>query len=577
MVRIEILAGPEAGRVVEFGPGRWRAGRLKDNDLVLPVDSVSGRHLELEVGADGGVQFKDLGSTNGTFAGGVQVQTGDWPAGSELRLGGCALRLLAAGEAGMLEEAAAEGRDAARARDAALSAKRSPLPLVGAVLLVLAAGGAGAWWFLGRETPGDAPGRGPVRAADAAGAQQPDDAILGLGNFEEPEAWSLGEGASLRDGTLVASGARTRAALLRAFDLEGGGLKVQAQTSGGARAQAWISFGADADAAATIGTWCSGDLAAGAELALPAGMRWFKLALVIEGAGSVSALRVEPVERTVTGEGVLPGVLFLAGSNFTILLDGAPLLTAAAPSGAWTPRDGGLAWDGGALTLTPGAALLESGPALILASGGPVGMTAGVRVEQSPGLLLGEGLRRLLIRHDPATWLAADGSLRTESAVPLTLNWDLSPALTETARLAREIQTAEREGDDARLLSTAARLLREFPLDEERNQAARVAQRAALERGRARLAELEAAVASVIFIGAVDPMEPLADRAAALAASFAGTPLGEQADGLATALREALDAGRRAEQEQAAAWEARLLAALRTAYPTLAGWAEGRP
>jgi len=573
MVRIEILAGPEAGRVVEFGPGSWRAGRLKENDLVLPVDSVSGRHLEFQVTADGTVRFRDLGSTNGTFSGGAQVQEGEWFAGSEVRLGSCALRLLAEGESGMLEEAAAEGRDAVRAREAALSAKRSPLPIALAAVLVLGAAATG-WWFFLRDGASDGPGRGTAVATEAAGAAQPSDAIGGLGDFSDPEAWSLADGATLRDGSLVASTGRTRATLLRAFDLESGGLTLRAQVSGGARAHAWITFGSDAEATEAMGTWASGDLSSGAELALPEGTRWFKLAVNVEGAGSVSALRVDNLERSVAAALIPPGRMFLENGNLLILAESEPLLTGAAAAGTWSRQEGGLAWNGGPVTLSPGAALRADGPTQILASGGPVGMAAGVRVEQSPGLIFGEEIRRMLVRHEPATWTAVDGSLRSEGLQALSLTWELAPALTETARIAREIQTAGRDGDDARLLETAARLLREFPLDEDRNQAARDAQRAALERGRARLAELEASVASVIFVGAVDPMEPLAVRAEALALTFSGTPLGTQAEGLATALRGALEAGRDAERAAAAAWNSRLLTALQGAYPAIASWVE---
>ena len=573
MVRIEILAGPEAGRVVEFGSGSWRAGRLKENDLVLPVDSVSGRHLEIEVGAGGGVRFRDLGSTNGTFSGGTQVKEGEWFPGSEIRLGSCALRLLAQGEEGMLEAAATEGREASRAREAALSAKRSPLPTLLAAVLVLGAAGFGAWWFLLRGEEPDPARRGANPTAEVPGARAPSDAIDGLGDFLDAEAWSLAEGATLSEGTLQASGARTRATLLRSFDLEGGALRLRAELGGGARAQAWISFGFDEAAAETIGTWSSGDLSQEVELALPSGAKWFKLALGVEGAGSVRALRVEHAERTVAATVVPPGRLYREGGNLLLLLDGVSLL-AASGVGNWTDQEGGLAWTGGALAITPGPAALSQGPALILASGGPVSAVAGVLVEQSPGLLIGEELRRMLLRHEPATWSVADGTLRSEDLKALSLSWDLAPALTDTARLAREIQNAARDGDDARLLATAARLLREFPLDEERNQAARDAQRAPLERGRALLTELEASVASVIFVGAVDPMEPLADRAEDLATTFAGTPLGAQSASLATALREALQVGRDAERAEAAAWRSRLQTALQGAYPAIASWVE---
>lgn len=577
MVRIEILAGPEAGRVVEFGPGTHRLGRTKDNDLVLPVDSVSGKHLELQVEAGGTVRFRDLGSTNGTFSGGAQVKEGEWFAGSELRLGGCALRLLAEGESGMLEEAAAEGRDAARAREAALSAKRSPLPLLLGAVAVLAAAGAGGWWFFLRGGDPDAPRRGPAAAADGGAAPQQTDLLAGLGDFADAEAWSLGEGATLRDGALVAGGGRTRAALLRSFPVEGGGVRLAAQVGGGARARAWISFGEDEDSAAPLATWCAGELAAGAQLRLPASARWFKLALTVEGSGSVRDLRADPFEGSVTAENVPAGTLFLEGGNLLLRSSGAVLLSAAATAGSWSRREGGLNWSGGGeLNLVPGPAMLADGPALVLAAGGPAALSPGLRVEQSPGLLLGGDLRRLMAAHEPATWTAVDGGLRAEPAGPVALVWELGPALTEAARLAQEIRNATRDGDDARLLAVAAKLLREYPMDETRMQAARDAQRQALERGRARLAALQQQVASAIFVGAVDPMEPLAARAGELAGAFAGTPLGEEAAGLAGALRGALEAGRAAEREEELAWRERLLAALRGAYPAVAAWVEER-
>ena len=94
MVRIEINSGSEAGKVVELRPGTHVVGRHPSCDLPLPVESVSGRHAELLVAADGTVRFKDLGSTNGTFSGGVKVTEGEWFPGSELRLGNASLRLV---------------------------------------------------------------------------------------------------------------------------------------------------------------------------------------------------------------------------------------------------------------------------------------------------------------------------------------------------------------------------------------------------------------------------------------------------------------------------------------------------
>ncbi|MEK7864163.1 MAG: hypothetical protein AAB295_13000, partial [Chloroflexota bacterium] len=185
----------------------------------------------------------------------------------------------------------------------------------------------------------------------------------------------------------------------------------------------------------------------------------------------------------------------------------------------------------------------------------------------------GGALRRLLAQHEPATWSAGEGSLRSDDVRALHVTWDLSAALTEVARIGRELQTAAKDLDDTRALAAAARLLRDFPLDEERNTAARLAQRAALDRGRARLAELKDDVSGALFVGAIVAMEPLAVQAGALAKTFAGTSLGTEAQQLGDDLRGAVEAGRAAERQREGVWRERLVEALRGAYPVIAAWA----
>ena len=77
MVQIEILTGPESGRVVDVEPGTHTFGRAAGCDVTLKDGSVSGKHLEVQVDDAGTVRFRDLGSTNGTWSGGVQVQDGE--------------------------------------------------------------------------------------------------------------------------------------------------------------------------------------------------------------------------------------------------------------------------------------------------------------------------------------------------------------------------------------------------------------------------------------------------------------------------------------------------------------------
>ena len=575
MVRIEILAGPEAGRVVEMTPGLWRVGRAKENEIVLAVESVSSRHLQLTVGADGSVRFKDLGSTNGTFSAGVQVQEGEWFAGTEIRLGGCALKLLSADESGLLAEAKADDASAG-ARAAALSGpRRSSAPLLLAGVLLLGIAGAGGWWFFLRDTdahrsrPGEAAG-----GSDPAAVQDVRDLLGGLGQFEDGESWQLSGGLLIHEGSLTTQQARGRATLLRNFDLTGGGVTVDAAVEGVA-AQAVISFGADADHAVTWASWTTKNLGQGpVEFALPEGASWFQIALDLEGSGSVSNLRVESLNRSVAASSVPPGRLFLAGGNLLLMSDEQTVLAASSRGGDWTASATNCVWSGDtALTWTLGAGPVGAGGGLLLADGGPVGIAPGVRVEASPGLLLGADPRRLLVRCAPAAiFQCAESTLRSEGARSVTLDWDLGPALTEAARLTLEMDQAIRDGDDPRLLAVSARLLRELPLDERKIQSALTAQRAALERGEARLLELQAAVSAAMLVRSVDMMERQAQRAEDLATTYAGSHLGEVAHGLAGALRDAVTADRQAEQVAEAEWRGRLQAALAASYPAIAGW-----
>lgn len=571
MVRIEILSGPEGGRIVELKPGLHRVGRGKDNDLVLPVESVSGRHLELTVGADGSVRFKDLGSTNGTFFAGVATTEGEWFAGSELRLGACALKHLAAGEAGLLAEAAADDGDA-RARAAALQGPRGARKglMFGAVAGLMLGGGALAWFLL-QDSADPARSAGGAAGDPIVAQQDPDDLLGGLGRFEDPDSWSLSDGASWRDGALSLAG-RGRAACLRTLPIEEGGLRVQAEASGGV-VRAWISFGADEAEASAWAAWISAPLqGTGAEIALPEGARWFQVALAADETGAtVRSVRVESVARALSARTSPIGRLFFERGNLLVLDGEVATLAVAGADGAWAATEDGLTLDGGGESHWRLAG--EFAEAAALSDGGPVALRGGVRVESSPGLLCGGSTRRLLVRCEtPATWLAVEGGARLEASGNLRLTWNLESALTEAARLTRELVEAARAQDDGRLLTAAARLLRDVPLDEEKTAAARQAQRDALARGQRSLGELQGAVSGALFIGAVEALEPLAVRAERLAATFVGTPLGAEAEGLGLALRGAAEAGRAAADAADAEWRTRLQTALERAYPVIAQW-----
>jgi len=91
---LEGLSGPVQGKEWPVRSEIVRIGRAADNDLVLPVDTVSNHHAQLEQ-AEGRFWLLDLNSTNGTYVNGRQVSPGErWPLqdGDELDLGGVELR-----------------------------------------------------------------------------------------------------------------------------------------------------------------------------------------------------------------------------------------------------------------------------------------------------------------------------------------------------------------------------------------------------------------------------------------------------------------------------------------------------
>ena len=93
---VAVARGRDAGKLVECEAGHVASvGTAADNDVVLADDAVSRYHLELAVVPDG-IAVRDLGSTNGTFAGNVRVRDAVVPRGGQLRVGDTVLLLDAA-------------------------------------------------------------------------------------------------------------------------------------------------------------------------------------------------------------------------------------------------------------------------------------------------------------------------------------------------------------------------------------------------------------------------------------------------------------------------------------------------
>ena len=85
-LRVEVLAGPDAGRTLETEAEVLTVGTAPGNALCLTDDTVSRFHLELS-GGERGITVTDLGSSNGTTSAGVRIERGVVTSGAELRLG----------------------------------------------------------------------------------------------------------------------------------------------------------------------------------------------------------------------------------------------------------------------------------------------------------------------------------------------------------------------------------------------------------------------------------------------------------------------------------------------------------
>ncbi|MFO0564269.1 MAG: sigma 54-interacting transcriptional regulator [Polyangiaceae bacterium] len=95
---LEVESGPDQGKELEIradDPQRRLLGKGPACDLSLTDPSVSRRHAALEL-AESKLRVRDLGSTNGTFVGELEVVEALLTGGELLRIGGTLLRVRAA-------------------------------------------------------------------------------------------------------------------------------------------------------------------------------------------------------------------------------------------------------------------------------------------------------------------------------------------------------------------------------------------------------------------------------------------------------------------------------------------------
>ena len=78
-------------RLVLLREGRHVVGREDDCRVIMDHESISRRHAEIAVGAQG-LAVRDLGSANGTFVDGERVEKSKIKAGVEVRFGEVTVR-----------------------------------------------------------------------------------------------------------------------------------------------------------------------------------------------------------------------------------------------------------------------------------------------------------------------------------------------------------------------------------------------------------------------------------------------------------------------------------------------------
>ncbi|MEW6433872.1 MAG: FHA domain-containing protein [Myxococcota bacterium] len=115
-IKLEIIAGPDAGKKRRFKGVRMIVGRTPGVDLQLSDQSVSRRHIEL-IHGDDGVMMRDLGSGNGTKVNGSRTAEKKLEHGDEITIGKTTIRFV--------DEVAAfqKAREAAEKKEAEAKAK----------------------------------------------------------------------------------------------------------------------------------------------------------------------------------------------------------------------------------------------------------------------------------------------------------------------------------------------------------------------------------------------------------------------------------------------------------------------
>jgi len=579
-------SGDRAGEVVPIQGQGFTIGRRPGQSLQILDNSVSGKHAELTVEAQG-VVLRDLGSTNGTRVGGERVTETRLVNGARIHFGNVELVFLdavaggfhpgaaggatptAASPSGAIAAESGEGVQRVSPEILARSRKRSVAGL--ALLLVLVGGAAGAWFYFGGST--EASGTGPRPATPA-----PDNLLGSDYSFEvETDGWEAAEGAPaafLRGAAGRVSGglglqvdlAAGEFALHRSRELraEPGRVltaRAKLKVEGAAHAQVGVDLaGAIAWSTPLAGTRpdSSGFESVEVSTLVPPGRDTVRLLLLASasGAGTVAADDAELVSTEAAGEpssgprkaavrdyeltllgdpgraavltrfgkSVLSLVVFGSGSS-------APETAAASPMTVRTEET--------RLVLAAAApsptACIRADPALVRAGLATIGedgySTHGLDFERSgvTSLLFGKGaelVRVVFAGPVSVQGVAEDASSRVTARgeiAEIVLQLDFTEDRKRAGDLAHAARNAEKKGDLGGCLARWAELLNGFPFDADLVGEAEAKRAALVQQGLSELQAVRSEIERAQFFRLVDLYRQCRSRASDVGTRFAGS------------------------------------------------------
>src|SRR3954453_852503 len=93
-LQLKITSGPNAGQTIEVTGNEFTIGREAGVNLVLEGDSkVSRRHAAIKPLPDGRATLYDLGSSNGTFVNGQQIESTVLAGNEQVQIGDTVMQI----------------------------------------------------------------------------------------------------------------------------------------------------------------------------------------------------------------------------------------------------------------------------------------------------------------------------------------------------------------------------------------------------------------------------------------------------------------------------------------------------